>query len=443
MTIDKVQITLEGNQETLVSVFQKIESKTSFHFMYRNEDVKDIRNIRVASTRQTVEAFLKLVLLNTPLTYRQIDNRILITKVEEKIKIATTVINNVPERIYNSNNGTVRGQVKNDRGEPLTGVSIEVKGTSSATITDQGGNYALSVPDNATLVFTYIGFTTQEVPVQKKDLINVQLVAANNTMGEVIVIGYGTQRRSEITGAIASVSGKDIASVTSGGIQEALQGRAAGVNITPTSGQPGGALDMNIRGIATFGNGNPLFVIDGVPILTEGTSRNFNPLAAIPPDNIQSIQILKDASAAAIYGARAANGVVLVTTVRGRAGRNRTQVKVSRGVSTVTKFLPLMNTAQYIPYATEAYKNAGRAIPVSLQEPLLSKNLQTNTDWQREGFSDAPIQNYFFGTSGGSENATYSFSLGYLDEDGTLPQSGFKRYSVTRGTSPNKELSCQ
>ncbi len=329
-----------------------------------------------------------------------------------------------------STQALVRGKVTNEKNEPLAGVSVTLKGANTATLTDADGNYSLNIPDNGILVISYIGYTTQEIPANGKQPVNVMLVPSNSTMGEVVVIGYGTQRRSEITGAIATVSGKDISTVTSGGIQEALQGRAAGVNITPTSGQPGGALDMNIRGVATFGNGNPLFVIDGVPVLTKGTSRNFNPLASIPPDNIQSIQILKDASAAAIYGARAANGVVLVTTNRGKAGKTRTQVKVSRGVSTVTRLLPLMNSAQYIPYATEAYVNAGRPIPVSFVEPLLSKNLQTNTDWQREGFSPAPIENYFFGVSGGNEFATYSLSAGYLNEDGTLPQSGFKRYSV-------------
>ncbi len=324
----------------------------------------------------------------------------------------------------------ITGKVTDASGAPLEGVSVKLKNSTSGTTTDGDGRFSVNASENQILMFSFVGYLTQEVRIKGQTAIDVRLLNEAKSLNDVIVIGYGTQRRSEITGAIATVSGKDLATITSGGIQEALQGRAAGVNITPTSGQPGGALDMNIRGVATFGNGNPLFVIDGVPVLTEGTSRNFNPLASIPPDIIQSIQILKDASAAAIYGARAANGVVLVTTNRGRAGKNQTQIKLSRGVSTVTNLLPLMNSAQYIPYATEAYVNAGRAIPVSFVEPLLSQNLKTNTDWQREGYSPAPIQNYFFSTSGGNEHATYAFSAGYLHEDGTLPQSGFKRYST-------------
>jgi TonB-dependent starch-binding outer membrane protein SusC len=426
--ISKVIVNIAIKNESLISALQKIEAKTGYHFMYSKEDLRDIDHLTVAAGKRSVEELLKIMLSNTPLTYKQLENRILIIRRPQPAVREAVALQNELNPLAVKN--IVTGQVTNDKGEPLSGVSVMVKGTKTATTTDQDGKFSISLDKEATLVFTYVGFITREIPVNDRQMIDIALLPANNSLGEVVVIGYGTQKRSEITGSISTVSGKDLANVTSGGIQEALQGRAAGVNITPTSGQPGGALDMNIRGVATFGNGNPLFVIDGVPILTEGTSRNFNPLASIPPDNIESIQILKDASAAAIYGARAANGVVLVTTNRGKAGKTRTQIKLSRGVSEVTKFLPLMNSAQYIPYATEAYQNAGRPIPISFQEPLLSKNLLTNSNWQEEGFSSAPITNLFFGTSGGNEFSTYSFSAGYLDEDGTLPQSGFKRYST-------------
>jgi TonB-linked SusC/RagA family outer membrane protein len=315
-------------------------------------------------------------------------------------------------------------------GEPLPGVSILVKGTATGTVTDVSGNYAVVAPEDGTLVFSFVGFSTTEVPINGQTVINVSMTAESKALDEIVVIGYGQQERSRITGAISTVNVDELSGVTSGGIQEALQGRVAGVNITPTSGMPGGALDMNVRGVATFGNGNPLFVIDGVPILTEESSRNFNPLASLNPENIKSIQILKDASASAIYGARAANGVVIITTNRGSEGETKIQVRSSIGVSEVTKLLPMMSTAQWIPYSTEAYVNAGRPIPVAFEEPLLSQNLQRNTDWQREGFSPATVQNYWLGVSGGTQTANYAFSAGYLDQEGTLPTSGFKRYSA-------------
>lgn len=409
-----VRVDVDIRDVKFKKAFSILEQKGNIRLLYSEENLPEGKYVTVNVKDTPIMDVLGMILKDTDLKYKIMENGLVVISPQSK-EIQDIVI---------------RGQITDAKGETLPGVSVKIKGTAIGTSTDADGRYSLNVPENSTLVFTYIGFITKEVAVNNQTSLNVVLESDSKALDEVVVIGYGSQKRSEITGSISTVSGKDIATVTSGGIQEALQGRAAGVNITPTSGQPGGALDMNIRGVATFGNGNPLFVIDGVPVLSEGTSRNFNPLASIPPDNIQSIQILKDASAAAIYGARAANGVVLITTNRGQAGENKTQVKISRGVSNVVNTLPMMTSAQYIPYATEAYVNSGRAIPVSFTEPNLSKNLAQNTNWQKEGFSQAVMENYWFGVSGGNDNATYSFSSGYLNEDGTLPQSGFARYSV-------------
>jgi len=349
-----------------------------------------------------------------------------------KTRYLVNYFNTIPQQAT----GSIKGKVTDSKGITLPGVTVKIDGNiPQEQASDGDGNYSITNlrAGNYTLTFTFVGFTTVinkvTLATGQQSVINVSLNEENTSLDEVVIVGYGEQKRSEITGAIASV-GREISSVPAGGIQEALQGRVAGINITPTSGQPGGAIDMNVRGVATFGAGNPLFVVDGVPIMSEGSSRNFNPLASINPDDIVSMDILKDASAAAIYGARAANGVVIVTTNRGKSGENRLQFKVSEGVSTVTHFLPMMSTAEWIPYSTEAYKNAGNAIPVAFVEPLLSQNLLTNTNWQKEGFSPALRQNYWLGISGGSENANYSFSTGFLDEDGTLPQSRFRRASI-------------
>lgn len=409
-----VRVDVDMHDVKFKKAFAILEQKANIRLLYSEENLPEGKYVSLSVKDTPVMDVLGMILKDTDLKYRVMENGLVVISPQGK----------------EDKDIVIRGQVTDSKGETLPGVSVKIKGTAIGTSTDADGRYTLNVPENSMLVFTYIGFLTKEISITNQSTLDVRLEADSKSLDEVVVIGYGSQKRSEITGAISTVGGKDIATITSGGVQEALQGRAAGVNITPTSGQPGGALDMNIRGVATFGNGNPLFVIDGVPVLSEGTSRNFNPIATISPDNIESIQILKDASAAAIYGARAANGVVLITTNRGAAGENRTQVKISRGVSNVVNEIPMMTSAQYIPYATEAYVNSGRAIPVSFIEPNLSKNLARSTDWQKEGFSSAVLQNYWFGVSGGNDNATYSFSSGYLNEDGTLPQSGFARYSV-------------
>ncbi|WP_257656974.1 TonB-dependent receptor [Parapedobacter lycopersici] len=407
------RLTVTLKNEKLVKLFQIIQQETNYQFIYNNEDLGKAPLINVHAVGRTVEELLTECFKYTPLQYRIRDNTIIVFKPA------------VPKQ------QEITGRVTDAQGNPLPGVTVSVKGTTAATTTNEEGTYRIAVSQSdAALVFTIIGYETRELAVGTAAVVNATLQESVSDLDEVVVIGYGTQRRSEITGAISSISGEEINRVTAGGFQEALQGKIAGVNITPTSGQPGGALDMNIRGVTTFGNGNPLFVIDGIPVLTEGSSRNFNPLASLNPENIESMQILKDASASAIYGARAANGVVIITTNRGKAGATQVQFKATAGFSDVTKFLPLMNSAQYIDYATEAYQNAGRTIPVSLVEPLKSKNLQTNTDWQEEGFKRAASQNYWLSISGGNESSNYSFSLGYLGQDGTLPNSSYDRYSA-------------
>jgi TonB-linked SusC/RagA family outer membrane protein len=411
------KLTISGKNMSLRKVFNEIRKQTDYNFIYANEDLERASDVTLNMQNTSIKDVLDVCFAHQPLTYK-IDGKMIIVKPRGPEIIARPQI---------TLQGTVTDSVS---GSPLQGVTIQVKGTTIGTTSGAGGSFSLEVPDDAVLLVSYLGYNRREIPVNGRTTLRITLSPSATGLDQVVVIGYGSQKRSEITGAISTVDGGELSSVTTGGIQEALQGRVAGVNITPTSGQPGGALDMNIRGIATFGNSNPLFVIDGVPVLSEGTSRNFNPLATLSMDNIESVQILKDASAAAIYGARAANGVVIITTNRGKSGQNRVQLNVSRGVANVAKYLPLLNSKQYIDYASEAYENAGKPLPISFQEPLLSDNLKTNTDWQKEGFSPATIQNYFLSVSGGNDNATYALSGEYLDQEGTLPNSGFKRYSV-------------
>jgi len=424
---DAQKITIVKNNVHLAQVFKDIERQTGYHFFYDKDLIQKTHLVDIKLKGATIEQALSECLKGQQLTYAIVKNTIVIQA--ERTLHSQLLINNSTSAIPISHD--IHGKVSDSKGGPMAGVSVTIKGESVGTTTDNSGNYSITVPDNAILIFSYVGFNKEEVSVNGRNVINISLKASETSMDQVVVIGYGTQKKSEITGAISSVKGKDISTATSTGLQGALQGRVAGVIITPTTGQPGGALDMTIRGVATFGNSNPLFVIDGVPVLTEATSRDFNPLAGIPLENIESIQILKDASAAAIYGARAANGVVIITTNRGdHTGKNQIQFKASRGVSKVSKFIPLLNSAQYIDYATEAFQNAGKPLPVSLTDSLRQKNLQTNTDWQKSAFKPATIENYFLNIYGGNTNANYSVSGGYLNQGGNLPNSDFKRYSV-------------
>lgn len=428
----KTKVTIDFDHVEMREVLETIEFLTDFKFLYNNKKIDAAKLVSIKAVNEPLSEVLDNLFNGTPIYY-VLKKRQIILKTNSTFP-QTPVLKVNPEieaKVVVQR--TVSGTVTDELGVPLSGANIVEKGTTNGVTADFDGNFSIEVAnENAILLVSYVGFETKEVQVAGPgQVLNIILEESTAGLDEVVVIGYGTQRRSEITGAISTLDGDELSTVgTAGGVQQALQGRVAGVNITPTSGQPGGALDMSVRGVATFGNSNPLFVIDGIPVLNDQASVNFNPLASIPLDNIESVQILKDASAAAIYGARAANGVVIITTKRGRIGKNQMQFKVSQSVSKVTEFLPLLNSAQYIDYASEAYQNAGRPIPISFQEPLLSQNLMTNTDWQREAFSDAYSQNYFLGLSGGSEIATYSVSGGYLDQEGTLPQSGFERYSL-------------
>lgn len=326
---------------------------------------------------------------------------------------------------------TVSGTVVDAQsGEALPGVNVIVVGSAEATgniigtTTNIDGEYDIVVPDDLnTIAFTYVGYLRQEVEIDDRNTINIDLNPDITGLEELVVIGYGQQQREDITGAISSVSGEDLQKVSTSNVSEALQGQAAGVLVTQSSGNLGGNMDIMIRGAATLGSTSPLFVIDGVP--TDGN------LSQLNTANITSMEILKDASAAAIYGSRAANGVVLITTNRGESGDIQVQVQARGGVSSIpdSRRIDMMNSEEFYEYSVDAYTNAGLPIPTSWQEPNLSQNLQQNTDWLDELFQPGSVQNYNVTVSGGNENAIYSFTAGYLDQKGTIVGNGFNRGS--------------
>jgi TonB-linked outer membrane protein, SusC/RagA family len=327
-------------------------------------------------------------------------------------------------------NITVKGKVVDDKGEPLPGTSIQQKGTSNGTVTDINGNFSLTVPSDATLIVSYIGFVNEEVAVGgKTDLGNITLIADVKTLDQVVVIGYGTQRKVDLTGSVAVVNTEEMKKVSNSNISTMLEGKIAGVQIT-SDGQPGADPIVRIRGIGTFGNTDPFYVVDGVPI---GSIRDFS------PNDIESVQVLKDASAAAIYGSRAANGVIIITTKQGK--KNQPMKidyngyygfdKVQKGVYDV------MDATQYKDYVTMAYKNSGMSVP-SGYDPTSVNYLynadgssKVNTNWFNEAFKTGIRQDHSLNLSGGSEKNTYNVSLDYFNQRGTMVGAGpnFSRYT--------------
>ncbi len=326
---------------------------------------------------------------------------------------------------------TVTGNVSDETG-PLPGVSIVLKGTSNGVVTDFDGNYAINnVPPDGVLVFSYVGFKTREIPVKDRTEININMETDVSSLDEVVVVGYGTMKRSDVTGAVVSVSSQSIEESVPTTIDQVLQGRAAGVQIQQNSGAPGASSSIRIRGISSItGSNEPIFVIDGVIVDSNTGQGGQNAFASINPSDIVSIDILKDASATAIYGSRAANGVILITTKRGKDGAATISLDSYVGYQELPNTLDLLNLQEYaIHKNTRADLNIVEQDPNFIRPDLLGEG----TDWQDEMFTRAMMQNYNLSISGGNEKTNYAMSVGYLDQEGIALGSSFDRLNL-RGT---------
>ena len=322
---------------------------------------------------------------------------------------------------------TVSGRVVQANGEALPGVTVLVKGTALGVSTDVNGGFTLSAPEGSTLVFSYVGYVRREVAVTSASTqLNITLTADVAALNEVVVVGYGTQERGSVTGAISSVNGAELVRQPVADATQALQGKVSGVTITSNGGAPGGAAgtSVRIRGITSAGNNNPLYVVDGFPLPDNGDSQ----LNSISPNDIETIDVLKDASATAIYGVRAANGVVLITTKRGKVGKTSVNVDAYRGVQSVARRLDLLNAEQYAVINNEARIAAGQ--PIALDKLRNPAALGQGTDWQDLMFRRAKIQNYSLSATGGSEKARYALSGTYFQQDGVILGSNFERFTL-------------
>lgn len=329
-------------------------------------------------------------------------------------------------------NVPVSGRVTDAKGEALPGVTVLVKGTTIGTSTGADGSFSLSVPENSTLVFSSIGYKNQELPVTgATSTIAIRMTDDAQSLTEVVVVGYGTQTRQDLSTSVASVGNAALSRQPVAGFDQALQGQAPGVQVAAPSGAPGAGISVRVRGSASLNlNGSPLYVIDGVPVLPDyqqeisvGNQR-LNPLNSINPNDIESIDVLKDGAAAAIYGVRAANGVVVITTKRGKVGQAQVGLSVYYGVQKLRKKLDVLNAQQFIQEFNEIQTNAGLA-PVSANDP----RLQSNTDWQDEVYRTASLQNYQLNMSGGTDKTRYYIAGGYFNQQGISQNSGFDRFN--------------
>lgn len=316
-----------------------------------------------------------------------------------------------------------------DNNVPIPGVTVLQKGTSNGVVTDFDGNYSIqNVPSDGVLVFSYVGYTPQEVSVSDRTEINVQLKTDVSSLDEVVVVGYGSMKRSDVTGSVVSVSEEAIQESIPTTVDQVLQGRAAGVQIQQNSGAPGASSSIRIRGVSSItGSNEPIFVIDGV-IIDSGTGQSGqNAFSSINPADIVSIDILKDASATAIYGSRAANGVILITTKRGKAGEVTISFNSYIGFQQLPNQLDLMNLQEYA-----IHKNTRSELGIVQQDPFFIRTdlLGEGTDWQDEMFNTAAMQSHNLTISGGSEKNTYSMNIGYLDQDGIALGSSFDRLNI-------------
>ncbi|SEJ11040.1 TonB-linked outer membrane protein, SusC/RagA family [Dyadobacter sp. SG02] len=318
-------------------------------------------------------------------------------------------------------NVTVKGKVTDEKGEMIPGASVTVKGFQQGTLTDAEGVYSIDVAGNATLVFSFLGYLKEEVSVSNRSTIDVSLKTDTKALEEVVVVGYGTQRKIETTGSIASVKAADLVQTPIANVAQGLQSRIAGVQINQNTGSPGGNVSVRIRGTNSInGSSEPLYVVDGIQISNGGGINDVSPLSTINPNDIESVEVLKDASASAIYGARAANGVILITTKRGKSGATRVTYDGYYGSQKVNKMLKVLNAAEFGQLENEVFKDNYYANPASLGEGV---------DWQKVIFRKAPIQNHQLSINGGNEKTQLALSLNYFDQDGTMRGSAFTRYS--------------
>ncbi|MGV3559364.1 SusC/RagA family TonB-linked outer membrane protein [Larkinella arboricola] len=443
---------------TLRTALSELEKQYRVSFIYRT-DLVDTKVALNANRARTLEEALTNLLVDKGLTFEKIQaNFYIIVASKEKGTRLFRKINQIEKKAFDAPVGNepigladlnltklerigysvssaerpledIKGKVSDANGDAMPGVSVVIKGTTRGTTTNSEGEYTLNVPGNSTLVFSFVGYVSQEIPINGRTTLNVSLAQDDKALEEVVVVGYGTQKRASVTGAVSSVTPKELTALPVISAESALQGRVPGVRVV-NNGSPGQAPIVRIRGVGSINYASgPLYVIDGVP---SGDLNNLD------PKDIESLEVLKDASAAAIYGSRASNGVVIITTKRGsKDGKIHVSLDTYFGTQSAWNKLDLLNTQEYIQYATMLLGNAGIAMPVRLSnlntpiyEGASQTFAQTETNWQDVMLRTAPIQQHQVSVSGGNSLSRFFASAGYFDQEGILIGTNYKRGNV-------------
>lgn len=424
-SIEEVYIAIQLDNAKLEEAFDEIESKSGYRFAYEKKDLDKKVRISLNMQNSTLRDVLMEISKEASLYFRQVNHDIDVRRIERNINSEN------PRRVEIFQARKVTGQVTtSEDNSGLPGVNVIVKGTNTGTVTDVNGNYSIDVPsENTMLVFSSIGYILEEVQVGDKSVINVTLQTDIQELSEIVVVGYGQQKKRDVTGSMVSIDEESFNKGVIASPEQLIQGRTPGVQVTSSSGEPGGGINIRIRGTSSIRSGNnPLFVVDGVPLggddisgggedVSFGSSSARNPLNFINPNDIASIDILKDASATAIYGSRGANGVVIITTKSGR-GKSQLEYSGSFGVSTIANKYDLLDADTYLSAAAELGADAS------------TLDMGSETDWQDEIFRTALTQSHNFSFGGGSQDGDFRVSLSYFDQEGIVEQSGLERVTA-------------
>ncbi len=460
------KVTIQANNLEMRSVLKLINKQTNVRFTYNSSLLPAHLKVNLQVSNNPLEDVLNELFKPASIAYEVDGEQVILRK-------STPVTPSEPSqnRAEKVLDKTLKGQVKDDKGEDLPGVSIVVKNTQRGTLTNEKGEYTLSIPDgDVTLVFSYVGYLQQEINVSKQSTLDVSLKPDTKALDEFVVVGYGTQKKTDITGAVTSFDARSIEEKPIARIEQALIGQMPGVQVRQQTGLPGAGLSILVRGTGSINAGTePLYVIDGFPLDVAGqnSSGNFSssPLSNLNPNDIESIQVLKDAAAGAIYGSRAANGVVIITTKRGKSGKAKISLNANTGVSSIARRLDIFSADEWVKMATEVANvnwvrsAAGRTADQSneTRRSLLGlKAGEYNTtympderwsqpghpglqyvDWQDEMYRKALFQNYELSASGGSDNVKYFISGNYLNQQSTLIKTGYKNYGIRANVEAN------
>lgn len=423
LSIQAQRVSFNNEQMTLKKAFEKIESVSNYKIAYNSSKLNINKRVTLNQKNKTVPQVMEELLRDTEYTFEVKGDQIVI----------------VPKKLEKQDNNKVTKQkvtgiITDQNGEGVIGASVMVKGTSNGTITDTDGRYELNVPVGATLQVSYLGYLTQNIKVGNKNQIDIQLKEDANNLEEVVVVGYGLMKKSDLTGSVSSVAVDHDKAVYNSGIDHLLQGNAPGVYVNSGDAQLGGLVNVRIRGTSTLnGNKEPLYVIDGIIMndaaedvgnANSGGGTGSDPvqttqsgLTGVNPQDIENIEILKDASATAIYGSRASNGVVLITTKEGKSGRAKVNLSTGISFDQASKHINVLNAEEYIAYRNEKDEEDYYAADF---HPI-------NRDWQKELFHTATTQSYRVSVNGGNDHSNYYVAGGYLDNDGVIRNTGLSQ----------------